>query len=85
MLKDESGKRAEAKVKWWGEGSGDMPDDPQNSADDVCACNYALFMYGDGYGVKVVDQYPSDQATGMIMPMKRHVNYRVYYQLTTMP
>jgi len=85
MIRDESGKRTEAKVKWWGEGSGDMPDDPQKSADDVCNCNYALFMYGDGYGVRIADQYPSDQATKMIMPMKRHVNYRVYYQLTTMP
>ncbi|MEW5720408.1 MAG: cyclic nucleotide-binding domain-containing protein, partial [Chloroflexota bacterium] len=85
MIKDESGKRAEAKLKWWGEGSGDLPDQPQKSADDMCQCNYGLFMYGDGYGIKIVDQYPSDQATGMIMPMKRHVNYRVYYQLTTMP
>lgn len=85
MLRDESGKRTEAKVKWWGENTGEMPDDPQKSADDVCNCNYALFMYGDGYGVKVADQYPSDQATGMIMPMKRHVNYRIWYQLTMMP
>jgi hypothetical protein len=86
MIKDESGKRTEAQVKWWGEITGQMPDDPQKSADDVCNCNYGLAMYGDGYGVKIVDQqYPSDQAAGMIMPMKRHVNYRVYYQLTTMP
>ncbi len=85
MIKDESGKRAEVKLKWWGEGSGDLPDQPQKSADDMCQCNYGLFMYGDGYGIKIVDQYPSDQATGMIMPMRRHVNYRVYYQLTTMP
>jgi CRP-like cAMP-binding protein len=85
MIKDENGKRADAKLKWWGEGSGDLPDQPQKSAEDMCNCNYGLFMYGDGYGIKIVDQYPSDQATGMIMPMKRHVNYRVYYQLTTMP
>lgn len=85
MLRDESGKRTEAKVKWWGEGSGDMPDDPQKSADDVCQCNYALYMYGDAYGVMVSDQYPSDKATGMLMPMKRHVNYRIWFQLTTMP
>jgi len=85
MIKDESGKRTEAKLKWWGENSGDMPDDPQKTAEDVCNCNYALFMYGDGYGVKITDQYPSDQATKMIMPMKQHVNYRVYYQLTTTP
>jgi CRP-like cAMP-binding protein len=85
MIKDESGKRTEAKLKWWGEGSGDLPDQPQKSADDMCNCNYGLYMYGDGYAIKIVDQYPSDQATGMIMPMRRHVNYRVYYQLTTMP
>ncbi len=85
MLRDENGKRIDAKIKWWGEFTGDLPDDPQKSPDDVCQCNYALFMYGDAYGVMVADQYPSDKATGMIMPMKRHVNYRLYFQLTTMP
>jgi CRP-like cAMP-binding protein len=82
---DESGKRTEAKVKWWGEGSGDLPDPEQKTASDICDCNYGLFMFGDGYGVKIVDQYPSDQVTGMIMPMRRHVNYKIQYQLTTMP
>lgn len=85
MLRDESGKRVDAKIKWWGEFTGDLPDDPQKSPDDICQCNYALFMYGDAYGVMVADQYPSDKATGMIMPMKRHVNYRLWFQLTTMP
>lgn len=82
---DETGKRTEAKVKWWGEGSGDLPDPEQKKADDICDCNYGLFMFGDGYGVQIVDQYPSDQVVGMIMPMRRHVNYRIEFRLTTNP
>jgi len=82
---DENGKRTEAKVKWWGAGSGDLPDPEQKKADDICDCNYGLFMFGDGYGVQIVDQYPSDQVIGMIMPMKRHVNYRIEFRLTTNP
>jgi CRP-like cAMP-binding protein len=87
MIKDENGKRTEAKIRAWGESSGDYPAEsiPQKSPDDICNCNYGVFMYGDGYSVKVMDQYPSDQASGMIMPMRRHVNYRVTFQLTTMP
>ncbi len=82
---DENGKRTEAKVKWWGEGSGTLPDPEQKKADDICDCNYGLFMFGDGYGVQIVDQYPSDQVVGMIMPMRRHVNYRIEFRLTTNP
>lgn len=82
---DESGKRTEANIKWWGEGSGDQPPQDQKKADDICDCNYGLFMFGDGYGVKIDDKYPSDQAVGMIMPMRRHVNYKVQFQLTTNP
>lgn len=82
---DENGKRTGAKIKWWGEGTGDQPDQPEKTADDVCDCNYGLFMFGDAYGVKITDQYPSDQVVGMIMPMRRHVNYKIIYQLTTMP
>ncbi|MBI5030713.1 MAG: cyclic nucleotide-binding domain-containing protein [Chloroflexi bacterium] len=82
---DEGGKRAEANIKWWGNGSGDQPAQEQKSASDICDCNYGLFMFGDGYGVKIDDKYPSDQVVGMIMPMKRHVNYKIQFQLTTNP
>ncbi len=82
---DESGKRTEAKLKLWGEGSGDLPDPEQKKPDDMCQCNYGIGMWGDGYGVQIVDQYPSDQVVGMIMPMRRHVNYRITYQLVTNP
>jgi hypothetical protein len=85
MIKDESGKRVDAKVKLSGEGSGDLPDPEQKKIDDMCQCNYGIDMWGDGYAVKIADQYPSDQALGMIMPMRRHVNYRVYFQLVTNP
>lgn len=87
MIRDENGKRTEAKIRAWGEGSGDYPAEsiPQKSADDMCNCNYSVFMYGDGYSVKIIDQYPSDQASGMVMPMKRHVNYKITFQLTTQP
>jgi len=82
---DESGKRTEAKLKLRGEGSGDLPDPEQKKADDICDCNYGIGMWGDGYGVQIVDQYPSEQVVGMIMPMNRHVNYRIAFQLSTMP
>ena len=64
---------------------GYLPDPEQKKADDMCQCNYGIDMWGDGYAVKIADQYPSDQALGMIMPMRRHVNYRVYFQLVTNP
>jgi hypothetical protein len=85
MIKDESGKRVDVKLKAWGEGAGPIDKLDQKTADDMCQCNYGIDMWGDGYGVQVDNQYPSDQATGMIMPMRRHVVYKVYFQLTTMP
>ena len=51
----------------------------------MCNCNYGIGMYGGAYGVQINEGIPSDAATGMIMPLKRHVNYRVYFQLATMP
>jgi hypothetical protein len=84
---DESGKRTSAKIRAWGEGSGDYPADaiPEKSADDMCDCNYGVFMYGDGYSIQVVSEYPSDIVSGMIMPMRRHVNYKIQFQLVTNP
>ncbi|MBI5302609.1 MAG: cyclic nucleotide-binding domain-containing protein [Chloroflexi bacterium] len=64
-------------------GLSEYPD--EKPAADMCDCNYNYPMYGDGYGFNIEDQYPSDKAMGMIMPLKRHVNYRVTFQLVTMP
>jgi len=52
---------------------------------DYCDCNYNWPMYGAGYRVRVDDSIPSDKVYGMIMPMKRHVNYRLTFQRVTMP
>lgn len=64
-------------------GLSEYPD--EKPANDLCDCNYNYPMYGDGYGFNVEDQFPSDKVSGMIMPMRRHVNYRVTFQLTTNP
>jgi len=92
MIRDENGKRVDAKLKAWGEGSGPVDKLEQKTADDMCQCNYGIGMWGDGYGVQVDDQYPSDQVVGMVMSgapniMKghAHVNYKIIFQLTTMP
>ena len=88
MIKDDGGKRTEAKLKVWYDGDGGVDissEQEQKSASDMCNCNYGIGMYGGAYGVQINEGIPSDAATGMIMPLKRHVNYRVYFQLATMP
>ncbi len=57
----------------------------QKPKGDYCDCNYNWPMYGAGYRVRVDDSIPSDKAYGMIMPMHRHVNYRLTFQRVTMP
>lgn len=57
----------------------------QKPKGDYCDCNYNWPMYGAGYRVKVDDALASDKAYGMIMPMHRHVNYRLTFQRVTMP
>ena len=57
----------------------------QKPRGDYCECNYNWPMYGAGYRVRVDDSIASDQAYGMIMPMKRHVNYRLTFQRVVMP
>lgn len=52
---------------------------------DYCNCNYDYPMYGAAYRVRVDDTIPSDQVYGMIMPMKRHVNYRLTFQRVIQP
>lgn len=57
----------------------------QKPKGDYCDCNYNWPMYGAGYRVRVDDSIASDKAYGMIMPMHRHVNYRLTFQRVTMP
>lgn len=64
-------------------GLSEYPD--EKPANDLCDCNFNYPMYGDGYGFNIEDQFPSDKVSGMIMPMRRHVNYRIIFQLTTNP
>lgn len=91
-LLDEQGNRVEDKVveiSWDDSGTVqverlDMYSD-QKPKGDYCDCNYNWPMYGAGYRARVDDAIPSDRAYGMIMPMKRHVNYRLTFQRVTMP
>jgi CRP-like cAMP-binding protein len=57
----------------------------QKPKGDYCDCNYNWPMYGAGYRVRVDDAIPSDRVYGMIMPMHRHVNYRLTFQRVIMP
>lgn len=59
---------------------------------DVCDCNFNKDMFGDGYTIYLDDAYPSEKASGMCMcgiqnvfSHKAHVNYRIIFQLATMP
>ncbi|MBI4674669.1 MAG: cyclic nucleotide-binding domain-containing protein [Chloroflexi bacterium] len=90
-LIDENGVRVTDKVVEisWDE-SGAMEIQRLSLADqkpkgDYCDCNYNWPMYGAGYRVRVDDSIPSDKPYGMIMPMHRHVNYRLTFQRVTMP
>jgi hypothetical protein len=83
---DENGTQIFGKpIQLYAEGSGELPNDPEKLPGDPCDCNYEIVMYGDGYGVYIKDSIPRDAVEGMIMPMRRHVNYRVTFQRTTMP
>ena len=85
---DENGKRIEGKkLAVTSDTTGELyPDQPtEKSATDMCDCNFNYPMYGDGYDVQVIDGIPSDKVAGMIMPLRRHVNYKITYQLVTNP
>ena len=90
-LIDETGKRVEDKVievSWDESGAIEIQRlaiSDQKPKGDYCDCNYNWPMYGAGYRVRVDDSLPSDQPFGMIMPMHRHVNYRLTFQRVTMP
>ena len=85
---DENGKRVDGqKLAVTSDTSGEtFPDQPgEKSADDMCDCNYSYPLYGDGYDVQIIGDLPSDKVAGMIMPMRRHVNYKITYQRVTNP
>lgn len=82
---DENGKRVDGKkLRLTSDGGlSELLDEKPDG--DLCNCNFNYPMFGDGYGVQIEDQYPSDKVAGMRMPLNQHVNYRVTFQLTTMP
>jgi hypothetical protein len=86
-VQDEDGKRVDGKKLEVSSDTGREPEFPdEKTASDMCDCNWGYPMYGDGYGVRIInDQYPSDKVMGMIMPMRRHVNYKIIFKLTTNP
>jgi len=67
----------------YSDASGELfPDQPREQpAGAICNCNYMYPMFGDGYDIML--PYPSDVMAGMIMPLRRHVNYRIVFQRTT--
>ncbi len=82
---DETGRRVNEKKAHLTSDGGLSEYPGEKPAGDLCDCNFNYPMYGDGYAFSIEDQYPSDQVAGMRMPVSRHVNYRITFQLTTMP
>jgi len=72
-------------ARFFGEGSGEVWFEDEKSATDPCNCNFAASMWGDSYSVYIDDVIPSDTMAGMIMPMRRHVNYRITFQRVSKP
>lgn len=92
ILIDSNGNRVENKgvqVSWEEAGATRIQQldalSDQQSKEDYCSCNYKWLMYGNSYSIRVDDELPSDQPYGMIMPMHRHVNYRLTFQLIVAP
>jgi hypothetical protein len=82
---DEFGNRAEGErlhVTSWG-GLSEYPD--EKPAGDLCNCNFDFPMWGDAYSVHIDGALPSDIMADMIMPMRRHVNYRITFQRALNP
>ncbi len=82
---DENGKRVNGKKLRLTSDGGLSELLDEKPAEDLCNCNFNYPMFGDAYAVQIEDQYPSDKVAGMRMPLNQHVNYRVTFQLTTMP
>jgi len=85
-LIDENGNRVTGKrVHVTGEKTGDLPAPDEKPAGDPCNCNFSIGMWGDTYNVRIDDTIPSDTMAGMLMPMRRHVNYRITFQRVANP
>jgi hypothetical protein len=88
-LVDQNGNRVDAEtanVRAHLTSEGGLSEYPeQKPAGDYCDCNFNYPMYGDGYAFNIEGKDPSDKVAGMIMPMRRHVNYRITFQLVTNP
>ena len=83
---DECGNRVAGKpAHFFGEISGDLGFPAEKLPGDLCDCNFDFPMFGDAYSVLIGDQILSDIMAGMIMPMRRHVNYRITFQRTMHP
>lgn len=48
------------------------------------ATNFPMFGVGNSYSVQMAGR-PSDVVSGLTMPGNRHVNYRLWFQLVTIP
>ncbi len=83
---DENGNRTTGKQAHFTSYGGISEYPEEKSAGDSCDCNFNLPMYtGDVYAVGIEDLYVSDTMAGMIMPLNRHVNYRITFQFSTSP
>ncbi len=82
---DENGNRTEGEklhLTSWG-GLSEYPN--EKPAGDLCNCNFDYPMYGDAYSIHIDGALPSDTMADMIMPMNRHVNYRITFQRARNP
>lgn len=82
---DESGNRTTGKqARFMPESS--PPEYPEEKpAGDLCDCNFNFPLFGDSYAVTIEDVFVSDTMAGMIMPLNRHVNYRITFQFSISP
>ena len=85
---DEEGNRIEGQtLQVFSDSTGEIyPYQPvEKAAGDICNCNFSYSMYGDAYNVRLIGNLPSDVVAGMIMPLRRHVNYLITFQRTVNP
>ncbi len=82
QVKDENGNRINGQIlQVSSDSTGEVYGYPsEKPAWDLCDCNFDYPMYGDGYNVRIVNNLPSDMVAGMVLPLNRHVNYRIIFQ-----
>jgi hypothetical protein len=86
----EDGKRVDGKKLRLNPPLDKMEEKP--ASDVLCDCNYSVLNFGSAPEVSVDDQYPSETVAGMclcgikdVFKGHAHVNYRLTFQLVTMP